>query len=319
MKAGGKYGALRILQLILALALTAPAAAEPVEELDVGGGLFALEWRGEFSAAGRRKLKSWLQSVAETMKKLHGTLPRSRTRIILEQFTSERYRSVSPVPFARVLRSGDQGILFYVNPAYPLDDFVSDWTAYHEFSHLFIPFPGRADIWFSEGLASYYQNVLQYRSGLLTEEQAWQKLYDGFERGRVDNRYPEYTLADLCSNLRETHAFMRVYWTGALYFLEADLKLRSRSENRMTLDYVLQTFGHCCLNEHKRWNGLNIAAEFDRIAGAELFVPLYAQYENLTAIPDFVPVLNAAGVKISAGRVESDSRTLLNVMPLRTE
>jgi hypothetical protein len=314
IKAGGKYGAAVTLHFILALVLAVPAAAEPVEELDVDGGYFDLEWRGEFSAAERGKLKNWLQSVAATMKKLHGTLPRPRTRIVLQQYPSK-----TVVPFARVLRNGDQGILFYINPEYPLDDFINDWTAYHEFTHLFIPFPGRSNIWFSEGLASYYQNVLQYRGGLLTEAQAWQKLYEGFERGRADNRNPDYTLAELCSNLRETHAFMRVYWTGALYFLEADLRLRSRSKDRITLDHVLQTFGRCCLHERKRWTGMDIAVEFDRIVGDDLFVPLYSQYENSTAIPDFIPVLNAAGVKIRDDRVEPDSHTSMTDMPLRAE
>lgn len=301
---------------LLALAPAAPAKAGPTEELDVGDGVFALEWRGEFEEADRSKLRSWLQSVAGTIKKLHGELPRQTTRIVLERFSSERYRADSAVPFARVLRGRNQGILFYVNPANSLDDFVRDWTAYHEFTHLFIPFPGRTDIWFSEGLASYYQNVLQYRAGLLTEEQAWQKLYEGFERGRTDNRYPDYKLSQLCTSLRQTHAYMRIYWTGALYFLEAELRLRKRATNRMTLDHVLQEFGACCLEERMRWNGREIAAEFDRIAGEDLFVPLFERYANTYAIPDFIPVLSAAGVSLRGDRVQAASQmTLSELLP----
>lgn len=319
IKKGPGYGATVGLHLALAITLAAPAMAESGEELDVGNGRFVVEWRGQYSTGERDKLKNWLRSVAITMKKLHGTFPRERIRIVLEQFTSARYRSDSAVPFARVLRGRNQGILFYVNPESSLEDFIRDWTAYHEFTHLFIPFPGRADIWFSEGLASYYQNVLQYRGGLLTEEEAWQKLYDGFERGRADDGNAGYTLTELCINLRETHAFMRVYWTGALYFLEADLRLRKLGKNSTSLDEVLEKFGRCCLDEHKDWRGIDIAVEFDRIAGSQLFVPLYKRFEKTTAIPYFMPVLNAAGISVTDGRVNVSSDTLMNRPPRQTD
>ena len=39
-------------------------------------------------------------------------------------------------------------------------------------------------IWLAEGLASYWQNLLRARTGLLTPQQAWQQLDAGFGRGR---------------------------------------------------------------------------------------------------------------------------------------
>lgn len=236
--------------------------------------------------------------MGETITLLHGTLPRERIRIELTA-----YPSGAAVPFARVKRGSPQGIEFFINPAQPLDEFIGDWTAYHELSHLFIPFPGIDDIWFSEGLASYYQNVLQYRTGLLTEEQAWQKLHDGFERGRNDDGDSELTLAELSPLMRKKHSFMRVYWSGALYFLEADLALRADSGAGMSLDTVLREFGACCLERRRDWDGASIAAEFDRIAGTAIFVPLFDRYEGLAAIPDYGPVLESAGIAVSDGRV----------------
>ena len=40
-------------------------------------------------------------------------------------------------------------------------DLRTDWTASHEFAHLLLPYV--SDKWVSEGVASYYQNVLQAR------------------------------------------------------------------------------------------------------------------------------------------------------------
>jgi len=276
------------------------ALSEPrFEQLPAAGGTLLLDWNGEYSQSERDKVRAWLVSVAETVTLLHGALPREEIRIELTAYPS----SASAVPFARVLRSEPQGIEFFINPTRPLREFIEDWTAYHELSHLFIPFPGDGDIWFSEGLASYYQNVLQYRAGLLGEAQAWQKLHDGFVRGRDDAGDSELTLAELSPRMRERGAFMRVYWSGALYFLEADLALRAHSDGRVTLDSVLRNFSECCLVERRRWTGEQLAAEFDRIAAADVFLPLYARYTSATAIPDYEPVLGAAGVNVDGGQV----------------
>ena len=49
---------------------------------------------------------------------------------------------------------------------------------------MLMPYISSRDRWLSEGLASYYQNVLRARDGRLTDTQAWQLLYEGFQRGK---------------------------------------------------------------------------------------------------------------------------------------
>jgi hypothetical protein len=277
------------------------AVASPsYEDFPIDGGVMLIDWRGDFTADQREKLRNWLRTVGETMTLLHGSLPRERMRMELTSYGT----SGAAVPFGQVKRNAPQGVEFFVNPERPLSEFVEDWTAYHELSHLFIPYPGRPDIWFSEGLATYYQNVLQYRAGLLTERQAWQKLYEGFERGRADYRGGELTLGELSPRMRQKGAYMRVYWTGTLYFLEADLALRSNDAVSMTLDDVVKAFGECCLGRNRRWNGTAIAAEFDRIAGTDVFSTLFTRYKATRAIPAFEPHLRAAGVRVRDGAID---------------
>jgi hypothetical protein len=285
----------RITQLLLLAAMTLlcaqVSANHGYERLEVSGSILLIDWQGEFSDAQRAKLKTWLDSVSQTVTLLNGSLPRPKIRIALKS-----YPASEAVPFARVLRYDPEGVLFYVNPERPLDEFVTDWTAYHELTHLFIPYPGLDGVWFSEGLASYYQNILQFRAGLLSKEQTLQRLKGGFDRGRKDDGYSELTLGELTPIMREKHTFMRVYWSGALYFLEADIKLRQLTEgtdNPMTLDDVLRKFGYCCLLQDREWTGLEIAEQFDQIVGAPLFAPLYMSYEQTNAIPDYLPLLES--------------------------
>jgi hypothetical protein len=290
-----------IVATLLMLLPCVPAASGEYEELAAGGGTFLIEWRGDFSAGQQAKLKAWLNDVADTVILLHGSLPRPRIRIVLQP-----YPAGGAVPFARVIRNAPEGVHFYINPDRPGEEFVRDWTAYHEMSHLFLPYPGQRSIWFSEGMASYYQNVLQYRAGLLTEQQAWQKLYNGFERGRQDAGGDGLTLGELSAEMRKKHAFMRTYWSGALYFLEADIALRRHSDGSLTLDDVLRAYGNCCLEAQTRSTGPALAREFDRIAEAEIFVPLYESYDASPAIPDYQAVMQAAGITVVNGEIRVD-------------
>jgi len=278
----------RIIALACLVACGVPAvgtAAKGYAELAVADGTFLIDWRGDFTPEQQTKLEIWLNAAGEAIALVHGELPRPVIRIAMQP-----YPASTAVPFARVLRQDPQGVLFYINPDRPLEEFISDWTAYHELAHLFIPYPGMPDIWFSEGLASYYQNIVQYRAGLLTEAQARQKLLDGFERGRLESQHAALTLTQLSEEMRERHAYMRVYWSGALYFLEADLALRdaTRSDQQFnSLDAVLHEYGNCCVRTTGRRTGRQIAAEFDRIARTSLFVPLYDNYAASLEIPDY--------------------------------
>jgi hypothetical protein len=83
---------------------------------------------------------------------------------------------------------------------------------------------------------------------------------------------------------------MRVYWSGALYFLDADIRLR-RLATPLTLDDVLREFANCCLTQLGRWDGMRIVRDFDEIVGQPLFVPLYEAYEQTSAIPDYESIL----------------------------
>ncbi len=297
-----------LLGLLLCGSWSAARAQYDQEELVLNRTQLLIKYSASLSLAEREKLKAWLDSVTATMLLLHGEPSRPKLRIVLEAYPTAK----GPVPFGKIIRRDPEGVKFYVNPNQSLDNFISDWTAYHELTHLYIPYPGQADIWFSEGLASYYQNVMQYRAGLLSETEAWQKLVSGFERGRKDNRAPDLTLTQLSAELRSRYAFMRVYWSGALYFLEADMRLRAATDNTQSTDTVLRAFGECCLNSRRRWNGLEIATEFDRISGQDIFVSLFSEYAESTAMPDYTRLIETAGLQLADGLVsmnpKSDSR-----------
>ncbi len=248
--------------------------------------------------AGRRQeVLNWVESTAEALAGVYGRWPRDEWRVEVKPISL--YTS-DPVPWAKVVRGDPDTVSFYIDAMASEEKLVNNWTAYHEFSNLLIPYRGWGDMWFSEGLASYYQNLLQVRHGVFDEREMWQRLHDGFIRGR-NNRRPDLSLAQLSPRMRESRSYMRVYWSGAWYFLNADVELRRLSDGNQSLDTALEQLNRCCAD--REMSAQAIAVKLDELTGQELFVPLFEQVSASRELPDFETLYAELGIELKAGTV----------------
>jgi hypothetical protein len=262
----------------------------PVQRIEVPGGVLRLSAVGGLDAVQRDRFAEWIAENARSVASVHGRFPVSETQILVVPVGPRD----SAVPFGRVVRGGGAGIEFFVDESRSLDDLRADWTAAHELSHLLLPFVASPDRWLSEGLASYYQNVLRARDGRLTEEQAWRNLDDGFERGRSATRAGE-SLASATRSGRD--GIMRVYWSGAAILLEADTRLRALSGGSQSLDTVLAGLSECCLDSTRGWRAKELFEQFDRLTGLQVFSPLYRRHVHDADFPDLGRTLDYLGVE----------------------
>jgi hypothetical protein len=133
-------------------------------------------------------------------------------------------RAREPIAFGMVNRGGTGGIVLLADPAASAEAQARDWVLPHELAHLLHPYLGGGrGRWLAEGLASYLQQVLRARAGVLSRDEAFALLFDGFARGAADDTAgPLDAVADARGGL------MRTYWGGAAFWLDADLALRAR-------------------------------------------------------------------------------------------
>ena len=185
--------------------------------------------------------------------------------------------------------------------------------ATHEFSHLLLPYPGQDAIWLSEGLASYYQNALRARQGILSDKTAWQKLIEGLQRGQADNRHPQLRLDEISPKMRMTRSFMRVYWSGVAYYLFVDVQLRQASQNQQSLDSVLAQFGRCCYPANGRMDSTALIKKLDEVSQTSFFSQAYTHFANSHQLPNPTPLLNKLGVHLSEGKVRYREATWAGV------
>lgn len=244
-------------------------------------------------------MRAWVEDAARSVAAVYGRFPVPSPQILVMPGA----RAAEPTPWAYVLRGGQAAAHFFVNQRRPLRDYVEDWTAPHELSHLLLPYVRSQDAWLSEGMASYYQGIVRARSGVIPPEEAWQRMHSSFKRAR-DWSARGATLAQATERMFRDGGYMRVYWSGAAILLLADVRLRRDSGGRQSLDTVLEAFGRCCLDPDPEWTARRVFDRFDQIAGTTVFRELYDAHVNAEAFPDLSGVYAELGLRALGGKVE---------------
>ncbi|HUO83463.1 MAG TPA: hypothetical protein VM616_11470 [Gammaproteobacteria bacterium] len=245
--------------------------------------------------ADHESVTRWIREAAFAITMAYGRFPLPGAQILVLPVDGAR----GPVPWAQVLRGGGASAHFFIDAEATEAELRADWTATHELSHMLLPYIDRRDAWLSEGFASYYQNVLRARSGMLTPLEAWRLLDAGFRRG-IDGTSPARTLSEASIDMDRTRGFMRVYWSGAAIALLADLRLRESTGGRQSLDTALAGLRRCCLPSAGRWRARALFDRLDDLTGTEIFGELHATHVNARAFPDLRGAYEALGLEAGA-------------------
>lgn len=145
--------------LLSALLLSSATAGARYVEAESVGTTLQIRFAGPLAESKADAVVRWLQDVAADLTHVYGRFPLEQIGIVVIPRRSGSRESRSPVPFARVTRSGKETIELYIDADRPIGEFYADWTLTHEFSHLMLPRISWRQRWISEGFASYYQNV----------------------------------------------------------------------------------------------------------------------------------------------------------------
>ena len=280
-------------------------------EIEVPGATLRVSLLSGVDEMDNASIVRWINATATDVSLAYGRFPNPSPQVVVIPVGKSRGNDWSAVPFGRVIRDGGETVELQVDQSQPLEVLLGDWTATHEFSHLMLPYIERKHRWISEGFAQYYQNVLLTRSGTYDDQYAWQKIYDGFERGRQSR--PELSPNEASSGGVRS-GLMKTYWSGAAIALMADVRLREHSAGAESLDVILDKFQACCLPSQRAWTGPELFAQFDELASTPVFMPLYRRFADTAGFPDTSELLERLGVAVSDGKVRIRSPAELRVI-----
>ena len=225
------------------------------------------------------RFSDWIEEAADAVAQLYDHFPIDHAQILVYPIGKRR----EAVPWAEVQRAGSPAVHLFIDETRPTQEFRDDWTLIHELSHLLAPRIDYRDRWLSEGLASYYQNVAKARAGMLSADQAWNKLKAGFAKGRRAQQ----------GSLRASRSTKHLYWGGAAYYLLADARLRDLPQPQ-TLDAVLGKLYACCLPSNRLWSAESFAAKLDQLSGTRIFSDLLHEEAQRQRFPISVAQERAA-------------------------
>jgi hypothetical protein len=270
------------------------------EQFDAGSGRVRTAILGDLDAATRDKLRAFVlasaNDVAVTLPNAFAVAP----QLVLIPVGSRR----EAVPFGLSVRGGGQGVLLLVNPQADAKQFDRAWTLTHELVHVAHPHLGPDGRWISEGLATYYQNVLRARNGRLTAQEAWDELDAGFKRGRDDKT--DLSLVATSEEMDEGHHYMRGYWSGAALMLRADIALRTRKDHPTSLDAAFNAYLACCRADPRGMEVAEFLAALDRAAGGHTLMTLYRELSRSKDFPDLHAEYAKLGIESRPDHVKRD-------------
>lgn len=258
---------------------------------------------------------AWAESVWRATRGAVTAPPNSLEQLLVVPIKAAR----EAVPWGEVRRGAGNSVLALVHRDAVQAELTADWTLYHELSHLYLPWLGE-DRWLSEGFASYYQNVLRARDGVIAPEVAWQRLAEGLARGAAEAKAnPDRTV--------EQGRRMVTYWTGAALALEWDLMLRKATGGQGSLDALLARFAARNLPAVETWDAVRFALALDALNGdprkrrtmpVDYFSASMSRALSQRGFPDYLASFARAGIDPATGQARADATEAIATVMRRT-
>jgi M61 glycyl aminopeptidase len=282
------------------------------ERIVLNGGVLRVAVLGDDDPAVRTKMTQWITRASQALLQVYGAAPVPEVEIKIVPINTAKFpKSILSAYAGRGVWGGESSrgegnsLQLGVDPSQPLSDFIDDWTAVHELSHLTHPYLGDDGSWLAEGLATYYQNVLRARSGLLTPAQAWERMANGFRENAKD-RHGDMTLEEAARTMHRTHNFTRVYWAGTAYWLTVDRDLRRASGGQVGIDSALSRFRDCCLPSYREWKPEDFVARLDALSNSDVFTRRYREFSQMRQFPEWEKVYSDLGIALQGERLHFD-------------
>jgi hypothetical protein len=275
-------------------------------EIPVPGGALDVVLLDAPFAHGDEAVYGWLEEAGRAVATLYGRFPRERVQVLVQAT-----RPGERVHFGWVVRGGGPSVSLLLGGGVDEGSLSLDheWIAVHEMSHLAIPYVFSGEPWLSEGLATWYQNALRARAGAISEEQAWESLLAGFDRGRQS--LTGRTLLEDGRGMHETGAYQRVYWAGTALVLLADVTLRQESGGEASLDKALFALAEGGIETERGYEAVELCSLLDEASGSDVFTRVLGAGRAERGFPDVESALTSLGVSRREGRVVLDDKAPL--------
>jgi len=202
----------------------------------------------------------------------------------------------------------DDGALIRISvgPSTTAAELDSDWTLTHEMIHPAFPSMTENHHWIEEGISVYVEPIARVQAGQLSATKMWRDMVSDMPQGEPQS-------GD--HGLDRTHSWGRTYWGGAMFCLQADVRIRQQTHNRKGLQDALRAILDASGGIDHDWPIEHAFAVGDKATGTTVLTDLYKQMSDQPAPVDLAALWQQLGIERKPdGSIEFiDSAPLANI------
>ena len=236
-------------------------------------------------------LLDWVAYSAETVSIYYGRFPVGNVHINVQVTGGKAVR------FGRAFSGENPRIRVVVGENITAEALRKDWIMVHEMVHLAMADVPPQHAWLLEGLATYVESIARAQRKHLSEEFVWLYFFEYMPKGLPQS-------GD--RGLDFTPTWGRTYWGGAIFCLLADIEIRKRSNNRLSLRDALRGVLDDGMSMHNSVLAMDVFESGDRATGLDVLVPLYEKMKAAPHPVDLDAIWESLGVDLIGEQVVYD-------------
>jgi hypothetical protein len=249
--------------------------------IEVPGGTVCASIDDPALSLRRPLLRDWIERSARIVAQYYGRFPAPFVMLDIRGAPGGGVRGGRT--------SNDSGLVIQVTVGRDVtgEELTADWVLVHEMVHLALPEVGRRHNWLAEGVATYVEGVARARFGNRDVADVWAEYRHSMPLGLPHAGE---------GGMDQTPTWGRTYWGGALYCLQADVRIHEQTGNRAGLQTALQAI-------LKETGGFGAERDIDEVlrigdaaTGTRVLENLYGEIKTTALSPDLDLLWSRLGI-----------------------
>jgi predicted metalloprotease with PDZ domain len=234
-------------------------------QLDVAGGRINVVFADDAPGLNKELVLRWVRKSAQAMSTYFGTYPTQAYGLLIVSTTGDG------VGHATTYGYRGSATRIYIGVEAGERAFAKDWVLVHEMVHTALPDLPRRTLWVQEGSATWIEPIARAQAGDLSVSEVWRQAIDGMPKG-----VPAYG----SDGMNGTQEWGRLYWGGAIFWLEAEIAIYRQSGGRFLLCNALRAVNRASGGNTADWSPEEMMAVGDRATGTTALTNLYEKFSS---------------------------------------
>lgn len=249
--------------------------------LNISGGKINAVFTDGTPGLDRSRVLRWIETSATALATYFGRYPTRQLGLLIVADDGDRIGHGTTYGYR------GPAIRIHVGVGAGEKAFTDDWVLVHEMMHTALPDLPRRALWLQEGNATWVEPVARAQAGQLPPTEVWRQAIRGMPNGMRDSD---------AGSMDGARDWGRLYWGGAIFWLEAEIAIYEQSNGRFLLRDALRAINRASGGNGADWSPEEMMAVGDRATATAALQDLYARFSSTGIQGDLRSLFDRLGV-----------------------